>query len=104
MLLRAVVLLGVALLARAEGPPPGLRTALIIGNAAFSFAPLRNPINDAEAMAKALQDPGFKVIMETDADQAKMVGAIGQFARLDDVKRGSVTAGDAQPRGQRGAR
>ena len=127
MLLRVVVLLGVALLARAEGPPPGPRSALIIGNAAYSFAPLRNPINDAEAMAKALQDAGFKVIMETDADQAKMVGTIrkfgaelkqrggvglfyfsghgtqidgenyllpvgGQFASLDDVKRGSVTA------------
>ena len=33
----------------------------------------RNPINDAEAMAKALEGAGFKVIMETNADQAKMV-------------------------------
>jgi uncharacterized caspase-like protein len=127
MLLRAVVLLGVVLLARAEGPPPEARTALIIGNAAYSFAPLRNPLNDAEAMAKALESAGFKVMMETDADQAKMVeavrtfgaelkkrGGVGlfyfsghgtqidgenyllpvgeQFASLDDVKRGSVTA------------
>ena len=32
MLLRLCVLLGVAFLARAEGPPPELRTALIIGS------------------------------------------------------------------------
>jgi len=34
MLLRLCVLLGVAFLARAEGPPPEPRTALIIGNSA----------------------------------------------------------------------
>ena len=59
ILLSVVVLLGVAFLARAEGPPPQPRTALIIGNAAYSFAPLKNPINDAEAMATALEGAGF---------------------------------------------
>jgi hypothetical protein len=72
-------LLGVAFLARAEGPPPEPRTALIIGNSAYSFAPLKNPINDAEAMASALEGAGFKVIKETDADQAKMVEAVREF-------------------------
>ena len=79
MLLRLCVLLGVAFLARAEGPPPEQRTALIIGNSAYSFAPLKNPINDAEAMATALEGAGFKVIKETDADQAKMVEAVRTF-------------------------
>jgi hypothetical protein len=72
-------LLGVAFVARAEGPPPEPRTALIIGNSAYSFAPLKNPINDAEAMASALEGAGFKVIKETDADQAKMVEAVREF-------------------------
>jgi Caspase domain len=79
LLLRLVILLSVAFLARAGGPPPEPRTALVIGNSAYSFAPLRNPINDAEAMSKALEDAGFKVIMETDADQAKMVEAVREF-------------------------
>ena len=77
ILLSAVVLLSVAFLARAEAPEP--RTALIIGNADYSFAPLRNPINAADAMATALEGAGFKVIKETNADQAKMVEAVRAF-------------------------
>ena len=77
ILLSVVVLLSVAFLARAEAPEP--RTALIIGNADYSFAPLKNPINDADAMATALEGAGFKVIKETDADQARMVEAVRTF-------------------------
>ena len=51
----------------------------MIGNADYSFAPLNNPINDADAMAMALEGAGFKVIMETDADHAKMVEAVRTF-------------------------
>jgi hypothetical protein len=67
LLLRAVALLWLVFLARAEGPLPQPRTALIIGKAAYAFAPLKNPIHDAEAMANALEGAGFKVIKETDA-------------------------------------
>jgi hypothetical protein len=77
ILLSVVVLLSVAFLARAEAPEQ--RTALIIGNADYSFAPLKNPINDAEAMASALEGAGFKVIKEIDADQEKMVAAVREF-------------------------
>ena len=117
ILLSAVVLLSVAFLARAEGPPTAPRTALIIGNADYSFAPLKNPINEADPMAMALEGAGFKVIKETNADQAKMVEAVRAFgtelkqrggtqidgenyllpvgrelSSLEDVKRGSVRA------------
>ena len=116
ILLSAVVLLSVAFLARAEGPPTAPRTALILGNADYSFAPLKNPINEADPMAMALEGAGFKVIKETNADQAKMVEAVRAFgtelkqrggtqidgehyllpvgrelSSLEDVKRGSVT-------------
>ena len=79
ILLSAVVLLSVAFLARAEGRPTAPRTALIIGNADYSFAPLKNPINEADPMAMALEGAGFKVIKETNADQAKMVEAVRAF-------------------------
>ena len=68
--MRPVTLLSrwLAFFARAEGPLPQPRTALIIGNAAYSFASLKNTLHDAEAMANALEGAGFKVIKETDAD------------------------------------
>ena len=38
--------------------------ALVIGNAAYKIGPLANPVNDAEAVAKAFKDLGFdKVIL-----------------------------------------
>ena len=44
--LRIVALLSVALLARAEGPPPEPAAALVVGNSAYSYAPLgKNPDN-----------------------------------------------------------
>jgi hypothetical protein len=55
------------------------RTALIIGNAGYSYAPLQNPVNDARDMADALRGAGFDVILKTDADQAGMKDAIRSF-------------------------
>ena len=43
------------------------RRALVIGNSAYpGDAALANPVNDATAMAKALQDLGFEVQLSTD--------------------------------------
>ena len=50
VLLRVVALVCLAFLARAEGSPPQARTALVIGNAAYSFAPLRNPGSVTETL------------------------------------------------------
>src|SRR5262249_35567980 len=46
----------------------GRRVALVIGNAKYSTGPLKNPVNDAEAVAKVLQtELKFdKVILRTD--------------------------------------
>ncbi len=40
------------------------RTALIIGNNAYSSTPLTNPVNDATDMAAALKQLGFTVILK----------------------------------------
>jgi hypothetical protein len=77
ILLRAVVLLATMSLAQAQGPAS--RAALVIGNSDYSFGPLRNPKNDAEAMAKALEEAGFDVTVATDADQAAMEKAVHEF-------------------------
>jgi len=39
---------------------PNLRLALVIGNASYKSAPLKNPSNDAKAIKQVLEDVGFK--------------------------------------------
>jgi uncharacterized caspase-like protein len=75
--LRVFALLATLTLAQAQAIQP--RAALVIGNADYSFGPLRNPVNDAEAMAKALGEAGFDVTVSTDADQAAMEKAVHAF-------------------------
>ena len=49
------------------------RTALVIGNGAYSYGALPNPVNDATDVAAALHDAGFEVTFKKDADRAAMV-------------------------------
>lgn len=42
-------------------PAQAARVALVIGNAAYSEGPLKNPVNDARAMDQKLTSLGFKV-------------------------------------------
>jgi hypothetical protein len=77
ILLRVFALLATLSLAQAQGPAP--RAALVIGNADYSFGPLRNPTNDAKAMAEALEEAGFDVTVATDADQTAMKKAVKTF-------------------------
>lgn len=59
------------------------RIALVIGNAAYREAPLKNPANDARDIAAALTRLGFDVILRTDATLPQMEQAIDTFyARL----------------------
>ena len=55
------------------------RLALVIGNGSYSGAPLKNPANDAMAMAEALRGLGFEVTVETNLDYQGMRRAIQQF-------------------------
>ena len=87
--LLAVLTLAAAVSIRASGPdtaqgspggtPSGRRIALVIGNSAYAEAPLRNPVNDAGAMAGVLRDVGFEVIRETDRNRVEMRRAIRAF-------------------------
>ena len=50
----------------------GKRFALVIGNDAYMMRPLKNAVNDARAVDKALQAVGFKTVLVEDASKAKM--------------------------------
>jgi uncharacterized caspase-like protein len=72
-------------IASPEGVP---RTALVIGNGAYASAPLRNPVRDARAMARALAETGFSVTLLEDASQSGMRRAIRDFG--DQLARGGI--------------
>lgn len=56
--LLAGALIATATWSRAQAAP---RVALVIGNAAYTDAPLRNPVRDVRAVAATLQEIGFAV-------------------------------------------
>ena len=58
------------------------RVALVIGNAAYRDAPLRNPVNDARAMTAKLKAMGFEVILRENATKLEMERAIADFGDL----------------------
>jgi len=64
------------------------RVALVIGNARYPSAPLRNPIHDASAIAERLRGLGFAVDLKADVTQRDMTRAISHFGRQ--LKNGSV--------------
>lgn len=55
------------------------RLALLIGNSAYKNGPLRNPVNDVNAMNKSLKKAGFDVILVKNADRSTMGRAIDDF-------------------------
>jgi uncharacterized caspase-like protein len=57
------------------------RVALVIGNSAYVNAPaLRNPRNDAQAMAAVLGELGFEVITGLDLSRPQIEATVHQFA------------------------
>ena len=65
--------------ATSPSPPADRRTALVIGNAVYTEAPLANPVNDATDMVDALQKMDFTVTLLRDADLRRMREAIETF-------------------------
>jgi hypothetical protein len=57
------------------------RVALVIGNGAYSDAPLRNPVYDARLMGTILQKADFSVTILENARKNEMVNAIRNFGR-----------------------
>lgn len=55
------------------------RIALVIGNSAYNSGPLKNPVNDATAMAAQLQKLGFTVILKKNASLRGMEDALTDF-------------------------
>ncbi len=55
------------------------RLALVIGNSAYASAPLRNPTNDARAVAQALAGLGFEVMHQENAGLKFMARSIRDF-------------------------
>ncbi len=57
----------------------GRRVALVVGNAAYIESPLPNPINDARAMADALKQRGFTVILRENTSKLDLERAVADF-------------------------
>lgn len=55
------------------------RLALVVGNSSYKVSPLRNPVNDASAIAQKLSALGFTVTLKLDQDRAGMERAIREF-------------------------
>ncbi|MDD5713060.1 MAG: caspase family protein, partial [Smithellaceae bacterium] len=64
------------------------RIALVIGNSAYRMGALRNPVNDARAVAATLRDLGFSVEERTDLSYQEMGRAIVRFGQA--IRRNSV--------------
>jgi len=58
----------------------GSRVALVIGNADYKVGTLKNPVNDAKAVAESLRNLGFEVTERVDASLREMLEAFQQFS------------------------
>jgi hypothetical protein len=62
-------------------PPDGSRVALVVGNSDYPDSPLRNPGNDARAMAELLGRAGFGVALHLDTTRSDLQQAITRFGQ-----------------------
>lgn len=79
---RIILLISVAFLLATTSAFAEKRIALIIGNSAYkTISELKNPKNDAELMARTLEEVGFEVVSAFDADYRDMRKAVKLFGR-----------------------
>ncbi len=62
-------------------PAADARIALVIGNSAYRSAPLKNPVQDARAMTRALQQVGFEVLARENLSQREFAEALRELGR-----------------------
>jgi uncharacterized caspase-like protein len=55
------------------------RVALVIGNSKYKTNPLKNPVNDAKAMAAKLKSLGFDVIYRADLSSQQIGSTLREF-------------------------
>ena len=68
-----------SMLAQAQAQTRAERVAIVIGNESYARLPLRNPVNDARAVAAALRAVGFNVMLRENAGYGTMVDAMREF-------------------------
>ena len=66
-------------MSQAAGTADGTRVALVVGNAAYKSSPLKNPVNDARAIARALGELGFEVMLKENISQQALIVALREF-------------------------
>ena len=66
--------------AKAAHAAAASRMALVIGNANYKVGSLKNPVNDAKAVADSLRALGFDVMQRENASLREMLDAFQQFS------------------------
>jgi hypothetical protein len=61
-------------------PQKGNRVALVIGNSRYKYAPLKNPVNDAEDITKVLKQCNFTVISVYNASRTDIRKSVREFS------------------------
>ncbi|HUG22727.1 caspase family protein [Piscinibacter sp.] len=56
------------------------KAALVIGNGAYRIGVLKNPVNDAQAVAASLRELGFEVVLRENASLRDMIEAFREFS------------------------
>ncbi len=77
--MRRLALAILTLLALAAPAAAAKKVALVIGNGAYAEAPLKNPANDARAVAATLRTQGFEVLLKENATKAQMNEIVADF-------------------------